>query len=139
MTVGKLSSVYETDPVGNEHQPLFLNAVLSARADLEPPELLRLVKGIERDLGRMETFRNAPRAIDIDILFYGDSVIRTEELTVPHPGVAERAFVLVPLSEIAPRMVHPLSRMTIADLLAGVSGLNGVRLAGSLDASRALE
>jgi 7,8-dihydro-6-hydroxymethylpterin-pyrophosphokinase len=87
----------------------------------------------------METFRNAPRAIDIDILFYGDSVIRTEDLTVPHPRVAERAFVLVPLSEIAPRMVHPLSRTTIADLLAGVSGLNSVRLAGSLDASRALE
>ncbi len=104
-----MSSVYETEPVYYKEQPLYLNAVLSAVTELEPSDLLRFVKGIESDLGRQPSFRNAPRLIDIDILFYGDRVVQTAELTIPHPRIAERAFVLVPLAEIAPGLVHPVT------------------------------
>ena len=132
VTVKGLSSAYETAPVGYEEQPAFLNAALSGTTELEPLGLLEYVKRIEDDLGRRPSFRNAPRPIDIDILFYGDRVIHTAELTIPHPRVAERAFVLVPLAEIAPDLVHPVSRKRVADLLAGVDGLDGVVMMGAL-------
>ena len=132
MTIKKLSSVYETEPVYYEEQPLYLNAVLSAVTELEPSELLHFVKGIESDLGRQSSFRNAPRLIDIDILFYGDRVVQTEELTIPHPGIAERAFMLAPLAEIAPGLVHPVTHEKVEDLLSVVNGLGGVRKLGKL-------
>lgn len=132
VTVEALSSVYETYPVGYKEQPLFLNAVLSATTRLAPFELLRFVKAIERGLGREANFRNAPRPIDIDILLYGEHVIKTPELTIPHAGVAERAFVLVPLVELSPRLIHPLSRRKFSDLLAEAGGLDGVRSVGRL-------
>ena len=134
VAIERVSAVYETSPVGYDDQPYFLNAVLAGRTGLGPLQLLRFAKRIERELGRVESFRNAPRVIDIDILFHGDALVETKELTVPHPGVAERAFVLVPLAEIAPGMVHPVNGATVADLLAGVSGIDGVRLVGRLDA-----
>ena len=132
ITIKKISSVYETEPVYYEEQPLYLNAALCAVTELDPFELLRFVKSIESDLGRKPSFRNAPRLIDIDILFYGDQVIETSELTIPHPRLAERAFVLVPLAEIAPRLVHPVLQKRVSELLAAVEGVDGVRKFGKL-------
>jgi 2-amino-4-hydroxy-6-hydroxymethyldihydropteridine diphosphokinase len=132
ITIKKISSVYETEPVYYKEQPLYLNAVLSAVTELDPFELLRFVKSIESDLGRQPRFRNAPRTIDIDILFYGDQVAETAELIIPHPRIAERAFVLMPLAEIAPRLVHPLLQERVSELLAVVEGVDGVRKFGKL-------
>jgi 2-amino-4-hydroxy-6-hydroxymethyldihydropteridine diphosphokinase len=132
ITIKKISSVYETEPVYYKEQLLYLNAVLSALTELDPFELLRFVKGIESDLGRQPSFRNAPRLIDIDILFYGDQAIETSELTIPHPRIAERAFVLAPLAEIAPRLVHPMLQKRVSELLAVVEGVDGVKKFGKL-------
>ena len=132
MKIKKVSSVYETEPVYYKEQPLYLNAVLSAITELEPSDLLLFVKSIESDLGRQPNFRNAPRLIDIDILFYGDQIVQMEGLTIPHPRIAERAFVLVPLAEIAPNLVHPVTLEKVEDLLAMVNGLGGVRKMGKL-------
>jgi 2-amino-4-hydroxy-6-hydroxymethyldihydropteridine diphosphokinase len=132
LTIKKLSSVYETEPVYVKEQPLCLNAALSAVTRLDPFELLRFVKNIESDLGRQPSFRNAPRLIDIDILFYGDQIIETPELTIPHQGIAERAFVLVPLAEIAPELVHPVTHKKVSELLAEVEGVDGVKKFGEL-------
>jgi len=132
VAIRKLSSVYETEPFYFKDQPMFLNAVLSGMTGLDPFELLSFLKGIESDMGRQTSFRNAPRTIDIDILFYGDRIIETLELTIPHPRIAERAFVLVPLAEIAPGLVHPQSQKKVSDMLAEVDGVNGVRKFGKL-------
>ena len=130
--VVQASSVYETEPVGFEGQPLFLNAVVSTTDELGPFELLGWAKQIERDLGRAPSFRNAPRPIDIDIILYGDMVIRTETLTVPHSRMTERAFVLVPLAEIAGDIVEPVTRQKISGLLATVGSVGGVHLVRGL-------
>ena len=135
ITIRKLSSIYETEPVYYKEQPLYFNAVLSAVTELDPFELLNFVKGIEGDLGRQTSFRNAPRLIDIDILFYGDRVIETSEITIPHPRIAERAFVLVPLAEITPRLVHPVTHKKVKDLLNVVDGRDGVRKIGGFSRS----
>ena len=132
LTLKKLSSVYEAKPLYIKEQPLFLNTVLSANTRLAPFKLLSFIKGIESELGRQPSFRNAPRLIDIDILFYGDQIIDTLELTIPHPRITERAFVLVPLAEIAPRLVYPLTHEKISDLLIRVEGLGGVKKIGRL-------
>jgi len=136
VNIKKVSSVYETEPVYYKEQPLYLNAVLSAVTELEPSDLLRFVKGIESDLGRQPGFRNAPRLIDIDILFYGNKVVQTEELAIPHPDIAERAFVLVPLAEIAPGLVHPVIHKKVKDLLLMVDGMCGVKKIGGLSLKR---
>jgi 2-amino-4-hydroxy-6-hydroxymethyldihydropteridine diphosphokinase len=136
--IERASSVYETEPVGYEDQPLFLNAVISAVTELEPFELLCFVKKIETELGRKQGFRNAPRIIDIDILFYGNMIVRSQELTIPHPGIAERAFVLVPLAEIAPEHFHPMVGRKIGDLLNEVSGIDGVKRTGRMSLKEAI-
>jgi 2-amino-4-hydroxy-6-hydroxymethyldihydropteridine diphosphokinase len=126
LRVEQVSSIYDTEPVGNTNQPRFLNLVCQVHTRLAPRELLTLAKGIELKLGRAPGTSNAPRPIDIDILFYGDQVIETPELVIPHPRLAERAFVLVPLDEIAPDLVHPVSSKTIRELLQGVTETQGV-------------
>ena len=126
LRLGKVSSTYNTEPVGNVPQSRFLNLVCQIYTGLAPAGLLALVKGIESKLGRAPHTSNAPRPIDIDILFYGDQVLETRELVIPHPRLAERAFVLTPLAEIAPDLVHPVSGKTIRELLRGITETQGV-------------
>jgi 2-amino-4-hydroxy-6-hydroxymethyldihydropteridine diphosphokinase len=110
------SSVYETDPVGNTEQGKFLNAVVEIETTIHPQELLGRVKNIEALLGRQHSERWGPREIDIDILVYDGLVHKSEELVVPHPMMTERKFVLVPLREIAPDLIHPENGMTVDEL-----------------------
>ena len=122
--VSKISSVYETPPWGNEDQPVFLNACVQFQTKLEPESLLNKLKQIENELGRKGRERWGPREIDIDILFYGSEQINSQRLTIPHPLLHERAFVLVSLAEIAPDFVHPVLKKDIKELLTGVDTKN---------------
>jgi 2-amino-4-hydroxy-6-hydroxymethyldihydropteridine diphosphokinase len=123
----EVSSLYETQPQGVSDQPLFLNAVCRVSTGLEPQALLRFLKNLEQEIGRRPGGeRWGPRPIDLDILLYDDRVVDTPELTVPHPRLSERAFVLIPLCELAPQLRHPLLGKTMKDLLASV-GKKGVR------------
>jgi len=110
------SSVYETEPVDYHDQPWFLNQVLEVRTALDPPGLLRLARSVEIALKRVPTVPKGPRTIDIDILLAGDLVIETPDLVVPHPRLHLRNFVLAPLSELAPQIIHPVLGRTIAEL-----------------------
>ena len=112
------SSVYETDPVGKTDQPKFLNAALEVETALEPRELFAEAKSVEQRLGRTMSERWGPREIDIDVLLYDGLVFSDDAVTVPHPEMERRKFVLVPLKEIAPDLVHPISGMTMEELVA---------------------
>jgi 2-amino-4-hydroxy-6-hydroxymethyldihydropteridine diphosphokinase len=111
------SSLYRTQPVGFAAQPWFYNCAVEVSAGMEPAELLTRLKKIEKDLGRRPARRNRPRKIDIDILMAGDRLVESGDLTIPHPRLAERRFVLVPLREIAARAVHPRLGKTVSVLL----------------------
>jgi len=114
------SKVYETPPWGYEDQPPFLNQVIKARTHLSPIAVLKRLKEIEQALGRQPIFRYGPRLIDLDILFYDDLKYKSEKLTIPHPEIANRAFVLVPLMEIAPNYIHPVIHKKIVDMAAQI-------------------
>ncbi len=114
------SPVYETPPWGITDQPAFLNMVIQAKTHLEPGPLLLHLKSLETKLGRRPSIRYGPRLIDIDILFYNDLILNTPALTIPHPHLHERAFVLVPLADLAADFIHPVLRKPIRELLTGI-------------------
>lgn len=124
----RISSIYETEPVGVTDQPDFLNMVVEIDTSLSPIELLLSVKKIEKELGRKKTYRWGPRLIDIDILAYKDLILEEKELFIPHQRLAERLFVLIPLREITPFFRHPKTKEPVKELICNCSDLTEVRL-----------
>ncbi|MGO9379877.1 MAG: 2-amino-4-hydroxy-6-hydroxymethyldihydropteridine diphosphokinase [Dissulfurispiraceae bacterium] len=116
ITVKKISSPYRTKPWGVEDQPDFVNMAVEAETSMQPTDLLAVLKTIEQGMGRQDGVRWGPRLIDLDLLFYGDIVIWSDKLTVPHPLLHKRDFVLLPLAEIAAGLVHPVLKTTIREL-----------------------
>jgi 2-amino-4-hydroxy-6-hydroxymethyldihydropteridine diphosphokinase len=120
-TLGRVvavSSFYETEPVEVTDQPWFLNCVLALETTAEPAQLMRELLRIEHEMGRQRLVKKGPRSIDIDILLFGNAVVNTPDLTIPHPEMTRRRFVLEPLAEIAPELLHPVSQKTVTRLLA---------------------
>ena len=122
------SPLYETEPVDLREQPWFLNCVVEVEWDGEPDELLETLHEIERYLGRARRVRNGPRVIDMDILFFGNQIIDLPQLEIPHPRLADRRFVLVPLNDLAPGFRHPALHTTVAELLRQTADRSEVRL-----------
>ena len=121
--IRKRSSMHETEPWGMKDQPRFINMAIEGETGLKPKELLSVLKEIEDGIGRVATYRWGPRLIDLDILLYENLVIDTPELTIPHPRMHEREFVLRPLAEIAPDRIHPVLKKTMRELLSGLSSV----------------
>lgn len=125
-TIDTASSLYETEAWGYTDQAAFLNQVVSIQTELSPLKLLKKIKKIEQQLGREESFRWGPRLIDIDILFYGKRIVNLPILTIPHKNLHNRAFVLIPLAEIAPDFIHPIFKKSVQALLDALPEPYGV-------------
>jgi 2-amino-4-hydroxy-6-hydroxymethyldihydropteridine diphosphokinase len=121
------SSIYETEPVDFLAQPWFLNCVVEAETRLDPLPLLGALQGIEHSMGSQKLVPRGPRIIDLDILFYGAAIVREHGIEIPHPRLSDRRFVLVPLAEIAPNFLHPVSRATIQELLSATKDKSAIR------------
>jgi 2-amino-4-hydroxy-6-hydroxymethyldihydropteridine diphosphokinase len=130
IAVEAVSAIYATDPYGYTEQPEFWNAAVKGLTDLRPDELLAALQQVERDVGRTPTFRMGPRIMDIDILLYDDVVMDVPGLTLPHPGILQRAFVLLPLLDIEPDLRHPVTGGPLGAVAAAVD-TGGVRRLGS--------
>jgi 2-amino-4-hydroxy-6-hydroxymethyldihydropteridine diphosphokinase len=120
------SQIYETEPVGGPPQGAYLNAVVAVRTTLTPHLLLTLCRAIEDDMGRVRDIHWGPRVIDLDILIMGKTIIQDTSLVIPHPRLAERAFVLYPLFELAPDLIHPVLNVSISELRNHING-SGVK------------
>jgi len=120
------SSLFKTKPIGYTSQEWFVNGVIKIETEMEPLELLQMLKTIELQLGRKRTFRWGPRSIDLDILFFDNEEVRTKELQIPHPRLHERQFVLIPLVEIDRHLVHPTLKKTVGNLLEELEEDQGV-------------
>lgn len=129
-----VSSVYESEPFGvsDEQQPMYLNMAVSIETKLAPEQLLAELVDIEQVNGRVRVRRNESRTLDLDVLMFGDEILDTPDLTVPHPRMHERTFVMLPLAEITPDSVHPVLQRTMSEIAAGLS-CQDVRCIGSLD------
>jgi 2-amino-4-hydroxy-6-hydroxymethyldihydropteridine diphosphokinase len=130
--VTKVSSLYETEPVDYLEQPWFLNCAAEAETALAPLELLRVLRGMETQLGSQKEFAKGPRLLDMDILLYGDEAIDLPELQIPHPRMLQRNFVLAPLAEIAPSLKHPRWTANVAEIFAASADASQVKRFGSL-------
>ncbi len=126
----RVSPIYETEPVDHTAQPFFLNLVAEVETSLMPMQLLSHTQRIERDLGRKRTIPKGPRTIDIDILLYGTTIIASKRLEIPHPRLHERRFVLKPLADLAPDLRHPVTHLTVREMLQALPQRPTVRLVG---------
>ena len=120
------SSLFKTQPIGYTSQDWFVNGVIKIETELEPLDLLRILKTIESRMGRAKTVRWGPRVIDLDILFFDEEEIKTEEVQIPHPSLHERQFVLIPLAEIDRNVIHPVLKKTVRELLEALKEDQGV-------------
>ena len=122
------SSLYETEPIGFKNQYWFLNCAVGVQTELSPQKLLSFLKSIENSMGRINFMKNGPRIIDLDIIFYGNKIINTSNLIIPHPRLHERLFVLRPLKEIYPELVHPIYKKSVKELMEYVKNKEVVKL-----------
>lgn len=124
----RASAIYETEPVGGpEEQPPYLNAVLEVQTSLKASQLLEFALTVEQQFGRCRKVRWDARSLDIDLLFYADRIFQKQELTIPHPRLHQRAFVLIPLMDVAPDFIHPLRQKTVREMLTQLPSTSGVR------------
>ena len=118
----RTSSLYETEPIGLRDQPWFLNLAAEFETELFPRQLLHRAQRVEREMGRRRTVPNGPRNIDIDVLLYGNAVVKVDDLEIPHPRYRERRFTLAPLAELAPDLRDPVTRKTMREMLGALRG-----------------